>query len=572
MKRTRMQALNQESARKRIKSAKSNKPFMTALLNRNHRGHREALEHWTRLHEMAFQEPVERPSLVHRGGAVSGGEISPELAPAKNGLARRAGAREGNGQSNTSALERGSARKSAATPRTTISTRSQPSKQRSGAAKTAGAHGPEQPHLPDPEHPLDVDQQAVSPFLRREGETESNWLRRLMAAAGSAQMSAERLTVIREALLQEIGFYDVGSGPAPDDGPFGEAEWRVLAALQNVPIDGWGRAERLDDVRVELEQGDTLGSLEVIGPDGNVYHRPSILGGNPVGDVLQTIDGRIRLLQPPEPGRSVLSILPLVRQTSPSRRGGTPPRSPLVSNVAPRVHQFIRSRRGTTAIGLGIGTAIGTALQRRDRSDMDQAPDLPPVPGLEPPEEPDTDESFDEASIDVEVVPGLIIPEPDGPKVLIFPDVSEEILRTLIIERRERQETKDQIDAIRDFYLDLYADWSHHAGGRPVGSENDKQEFRLPGPGVAFRHPVTGRPGDSRPGSIYVDLTFKTPNGFVHVQSVDIDRDGLPTERELRTARRLADLTRQPVYLVPKTWQVRDLERRDSDFIPIEVR
>lgn len=56
---------------------------------------------------------------------------------------------------------------------------------------------------------------------------------------------------------------------------------------------------------------------------------------------------------------------------------------------------------------------------------------------------------------------------------------------------------------------------------------------------------------------ISVDLTFETPNGLVHIQTVDVDRDGLPTERELRTARRRAQVTRRPVYIVPKTWQQR---------------
>ena len=183
-----------------------------------------------------------------------------------------------------------------------------------------------------------------------------------------------------------------------------------------------------------------------------------------------------------------------------------------------------------------------------------------------------TDLDFDEASIEIEEVPGFSAPVPEGPKVLVFPDVSEEVLRTLIIERRERQETRDQIDAVRDFYLRLHPDWNHHAGGRPVGSAKDKPEFRVPGPGVAFEHPVTERPGDSRPGSIYVDLTFETPTGLVHIQTVDIDSDGLPTERELRTARRLADVTGRPVYLIPKIWQLEEIERRSSDFLPIEVR
>ena len=56
MKRTKLHALNPESARKRIKAAKSNETFMTALLNRDHHGHAEAVQQWTRLHEVAHPE------------------------------------------------------------------------------------------------------------------------------------------------------------------------------------------------------------------------------------------------------------------------------------------------------------------------------------------------------------------------------------------------------------------------------------------------------------------------------------------------------------------------------------
>ena len=62
MKRTKLHALNPQSARKRIKAAKSNKPFMTALLDRDHRGHRNAVEQWTRLHAAAFPESARAQS------------------------------------------------------------------------------------------------------------------------------------------------------------------------------------------------------------------------------------------------------------------------------------------------------------------------------------------------------------------------------------------------------------------------------------------------------------------------------------------------------------------------------
>ena len=58
MKQTKLHARDSGSARKRIKASKSTKPFMTALLDRDHREHRNAVEQWTRLHTAAFPEPV----------------------------------------------------------------------------------------------------------------------------------------------------------------------------------------------------------------------------------------------------------------------------------------------------------------------------------------------------------------------------------------------------------------------------------------------------------------------------------------------------------------------------------
>ena len=49
--------LDPESARKRIAATKSNKPFMAALLDRDHRGHKDAVEQWTRLHQVAYPAP-----------------------------------------------------------------------------------------------------------------------------------------------------------------------------------------------------------------------------------------------------------------------------------------------------------------------------------------------------------------------------------------------------------------------------------------------------------------------------------------------------------------------------------
>lgn len=57
MKRTGLHHLDQTSALKRIAAAKSNRPFVAALLDRGHRGHGRAVEQWTRLHQVAYRQP-----------------------------------------------------------------------------------------------------------------------------------------------------------------------------------------------------------------------------------------------------------------------------------------------------------------------------------------------------------------------------------------------------------------------------------------------------------------------------------------------------------------------------------
>ena len=73
----------------------------------------------------------------------------------------------------------------------------------------------------------------------------------------------------------------------------------------------------MDEARADFEQRGFLSFNEVIGPDGGLYHRPSVRGSNPVGDALQTIDARIRLMQAPPPRDDLLAMLPLIRLTNP---------------------------------------------------------------------------------------------------------------------------------------------------------------------------------------------------------------------------------------------------------------
>lgn len=143
------------------------------------------------------------------------------------------------------------------------------------------------------------------------------------------------------------------------------------------------------------------------------------------------------------------------------------------------------------------------------------------------------------------------------PHVFIFPDLTHEIEKlSTINERNETDRTRAQIDAIRDLILARHPDWTHIGGGRDKGTGKDLPEYRLPGPGQAWKD-VYGW-GDTRPGSSFIDLTFETPSGrLVHIQTVDANKNGIPSDRELRAFKRISEYHAPnypgaDVYLIPK--------------------
>src|SRR5690606_38065947 len=80
-------------------------------------------------------------------------------------------------------------------------------------------------------------------------------------------------------------------------------------------------------------------------------------------------------------------------------------------------------------------------------------------------------------------------------------------------------------------------DWKHIAGGRNKDTGEEIPELWIPGPQKAMEE-LLGQKVDGRPGGKFVDLTFKnTKTGqIVHVQTVDLDKNGKPTKRELDNA------------------------------------
>lgn len=214
------------------------------------------------------------------------------------------------------------------------------------------------------------------------------------------------------------------------------------------------------------------------------------------------------------------------------------------------------------ALGLGAGVAAGKKIgdelqQRTDQGSTsertDQATPLPPIPPSEPGDDPRPKMEELPATPPFEHIdPSRPIPENNEPAIYVHPIPDDELgkLSQILDNRRGKPETQEELVDIRDQILKQNPDWKHTGGGRNQSDGTDIPEKHIPGPGRKF--------GDSRPGGNFSDLTFETPKGrTVHVQSVDVDRNGKPTNRELKAAERIRRRTNADVILIPKGWQKR---------------
>ncbi|MCR4376541.1 MAG: peptidoglycan-binding protein [Rhodospirillales bacterium] len=227
---------------------------------------------------------------------------------------------------------------------------------------------------------------------------------------------------------------------------------------------------------------------------------------------------------------------------------------------------------------LGTGTAVITGeFLRRQIEDLMQNNDsaLPPLlpaepePPLPPSERPDTSmkpnrEEFPATPPRTPKMRGNPAARPE-PTIEIYPGADDFAKRmgAIVEQRKERVETAEQIDQLLKDALGENRGWKHEAGGRDKTTGQQKKEYYTPGPGHGFPRP--GREtGDGRKLSGYTDLTIKSPDGkyFKHYQTVDVDHNGKPTQRELDNAERIRRNLRNKrgefhhIYLIPKTWQM----------------
>ncbi len=410
--------------------------------------------------------------------------------------------------------------------------------------------------LPDPENPLQLDSAELSSLVRRTGESESKWIGRLELEIDQAAESFDDLLIVREAILHEIGFYDLEPGRMGADGLIDRDGWRVLATLQNIPEDGWQDAISLGPKeREEFERTGLLPIVGAIGPDGEIYHRLSFRQDHPVGSLLQTVDELIRLRRPPELDLELAAVLAAVVMKPSGRLGGIAPRSIVSEVVAPRVSSFIRSqgRSAAAATAIGASLALSSSARREGtgESEMEPAPDLPPAPGLEPPEDPETErETFPADLPPIPPLPGFM-PEDYADLVEVFPDQDGELPLVDILDRWGSPETQlfnsRTMRAVRDLAKAIGVEVWHLGGGRPDDKSDYEKELWLP----------AGGEGGGTVGSSYLDIAFKSDRTGrkLLINTIDTRADNMtPTTREERAAIRILanSKTGDILILLPK--------------------
>lgn len=206
------------------------------------------------------------------------------------------------------------------------------------------------------------------------------------------------------------------------------------------------------------------------------------------------------------------------------------------------------------------GGAAGILSQQRGKDPQRYEVTEPP-PSV-PPSEPDGEEPGDHEEIrpsaPIPINLAHPVPEDHPPGIYIHPVPDEELatLGQIVENRRGNKLTRDQLDRLRDYILANNKDWIHIAGGRDASTGEQKKEYHIPGPGARMANNV-------HVGGHYTDLTFQTANGkIIHIQTVDVDRNGKPTARELDIAERIRRL--QPdadIILFPKVHQLDKLRR-----------
>lgn len=234
---------------------------------------------------------------------------------------------------------------------------------------------------------------------------------------------------------------------------------------------------------------------------------------------------------------------------------------PLVGAAEEARKQVERSGRSRDGYPSPIPQPPKDEDRTKDRSNRVAIDPPPPTPDFEPTDEklPDRTESPAEP-VEVEDLTGSL-PDVQKPTVFVFPAAKPNEFGNGTIERKGNEATRKELEKVRD-YFERQLGWRHTDGGR-YGQRHDKvlsgekkkgdelEEYRVPGHFGSLK------------GGRFSDLTFEDRNGrIVHVQTVDVDKNGKPTQKELDAAEAIRRATKHSVLLIPKGAQLERLAKR----------
>ncbi len=240
---------------------------------------------------------------------------------------------------------------------------------------------------------------------------------------------------------------------------------------------------------------------------------------------------------------------------------------PAAALIPPLLGAVARTAIGNsarTAAGAAAAGAAGSLItnsnkgkgQEQPQKRTDQAPSFPPMPGIEPPDTPlpDRTESIPQP-VELPDFSGSL-PKTIKPTIFVLPAPEPGEFGDSIVERKGNEATRKELERIRD-YFEQVKGWKHVAGGRysPLhdlvrdGEKNAGDEQNE-------RH-IKGYFNGLK-GGHFTDLTFIDDRGrTVHIQSVDVDKNGKPTQRELDNAEKIRRATEnEDILLIPKGAQL----------------
>ena len=372
---------------------------------------------------------------------------------------------------------------------------------------------------------------------------------------------------------------------------------QALAGLGHLEVPDGGFDEYPDRPLIEavksFQRAEGLAEDGVMKPDGPTLARLNDAlktSPTPAAPASGRETGPTSLLNPPaEPGT------PLDRHLAslPARPGAAPPMdskkstpegtqvamAPAVALIPPLIGLAARTLLGPaarTAAGAAAAGAAGALIADQAKPGKhdtatkrtDIAPVFPPPPGYESPDM-HLPGVTAPATEPIEL-PDLSqpIPETGKPTVFVSPVPAAGEFGPNMWESKGNEQTRKHLEQVRDWFLKNNTGWTHEAGGRDQASGDEKTEYYIPGTGYAFPHPrkKPKKTGDGRAGSNRTDLTFRSPDRktFVHIQTVDVDKNGKPTDRELNNAekaRRGLEARRREgethhILLIGKDWMM----------------